>query len=270
MTAWDFREGDEIAPGRTAMRLLGGGRRYEAYLAWDDALHALVAVKVVRPHLVDDSEALRGVAREALALETLAHPTLVRGFDAVLGGPRPHLVLEFLEGPRLSTLLRRYGASPEQVLPLAVNVCAALHYLHARDWLHLDVKPSNLVMGASPRLIDLSVARRRDELDELVSAPGTAGYMAPEQADPGRFDELGPAADVWGLGATLREALDGRPCPEGLEEIVGACLAPDPADRPTPAELHAELEPIAAGLPRPRLGPFRPGHRRRTRELELR
>ncbi|HVL96173.1 MAG TPA: serine/threonine-protein kinase [Solirubrobacteraceae bacterium] len=270
MSSWNFTEGDAIAPGRTSVRLLGGGRRYEAHLAWDDELHALVVVKVVRPHLVHDENALRGLGREALALRSLAHPMLVRGFDAVLDGERPHIVLEFLEGPRLSTLLRRYGATIEQLLPLAVNVCSALHYMHARGWVHLDVKPSNLVMGASPRLIDLSVARRLDELPTLSSPVGTDGYMAPEQRDLARVGELGPATDVWGLGATLREALAGRPVPPVVAALVDACLAPRPADRPSPAELAAELEPLAAALPRPRIGPMRPGGRRRMRELELR
>ena len=268
MTAWNFSEGDVIAPGRTAVRLLGGGRRYEAYLAWDEALHALVVVKVVRPHLVADHSALNGLAREARALDELAHPMLVRGFGAVLGGERPHVVLEFLEGPRLSTLLRRYGVSLEQVLPLAINAAAALHYIHGRGWAHLDVKPSNLVMGSSPRLIDLSVARPVGELRRLAAPAGTDGYMAPEQRDPERFDELGPAADVWGLGATLRAALPER-APASLRALVDAALEPDPRERPAPAELAAELEPIAVALPRPRLGSFRPGGRRRLRELDL-
>ena len=269
MTSWEFDEGDLIAPGRSAVRLLGGGHRYEAYLAWDDALHALVVIKVVRPHLVEDAGTLAGLAGEARALGALAHPMLVRAFDAVLEGPRPHVVLEHLDGPRVSTLLRRYGTTLEQVLPLAVNVCAALHYMHGRGWVHLDVKPRNLIMGAAPRLIDLSIARPVAELATLRSPAGTDGYMAPEQRDPARSGELGPAADVWGLGATLREALP-TPVPDAVAEVVAACLRPDPAERPAPARIAAALEPIAAALPRPRLGPLRPGGRRRMRELDLR
>src|ERR671914_292309 len=87
-----------------------------------------------------------------------------RSFGAQLGGERPHLVLEHIEGPRLSTLMRRYGMSLEQLLPLALNLCSVLHYLAHAGVVHLDVKPSNVIMGGEPRLIDLSIARTLDEL----------------------------------------------------------------------------------------------------------
>ena len=77
-------------------------------------------------------------------------------------------------------------------------------------WVHLDVKPRNVVMTSSPRLIDLSVARRVGAARRISRPVGTDAYMAPEQCDPARFTEIGPAADVWGLGATLFEALTGR------------------------------------------------------------
>jgi hypothetical protein len=72
--SWDFLEGDEIAPGRYAVRLLGGGQRFEAYLGWDDRLLALVVVKVLRPDQVDDPAALAALAAEADTLERLRHP----------------------------------------------------------------------------------------------------------------------------------------------------------------------------------------------------
>ena len=288
--SWHLGEGDEIVPGRYAVDLLGGGRRYEAYLAWDDAIHALVVAKLVRPNLVEDGRALAGLAREARALDALAHPSLVRGFGAVLGGERPHVVLEYLDGPRLSTLVRRYGVILEQLLPLALELCAALHYMAGRGFVHLDVKPKNVVMSAPPRLIDLSVAQPVERLAALESQVGTDPYMAPEQCDPSRFDELGPPADVWGLGVTLYEAIAGglpfpapgredeplparfpqiaatpaplpRDVPPAVAEIVLACLEKNPADRPTAREVAERLEPLVASLPRPRLGLFRPGGR---------
>ena len=284
MNRWDFREGDEIAPALHAIRLLGRGERYETHLAWHDHLRALVVAKVLRPNLVDDPGALAGLRGEALALHRLAHPLLPRSFGAVLDGPRPHLVLEHIEGPRLSTLLRRYGLSLEQVLPLALNVCSVLHYLAHERYVHLDVKPRNIIMAGEGRLIDLSVARRLDELGDLRGPVGTDAYMAPEQCDPARFAHIGPAADVWGLGATLYEALAGAPAfePDGtrhpqlraaprplpadvpapLAALVLACLAPDPVDRPTPAALAGCLEPMVDALPAPRLGRFRPTPKR--------
>jgi serine/threonine protein kinase len=255
MESWNLDEHDEIVPGRRAVRMLGGGLRYEAYLAWDDHLRALVVVKLVRPDQVADPDALRGLAAEAALLRRLAHPHLVRSFGAVLEAERPHLVLELIDGPRLSTLIRRFGLSLEQLLPLALNLCAALHYLGRERVVHLDVKPRNVVMAATPRLIDLSVARSFDQLAGLRSPVGTDAYMAPEQCDPDRFGEIGPPADVWGLGATLYEALARtrpfssgherfpqlhdapRPLadrvPRALAAAVMACLEPRPADRPT-------------------------------------
>src|SRR5680860_475111 len=97
---WGFEESDEIAPGLHALRMLGGGARYEAFLAWKEDLHCLVVAKVLRPKSVTSNSALGGLDREARLLEHLQHPGLLRCFDAVLDGARPHLVLEFLEGPR--------------------------------------------------------------------------------------------------------------------------------------------------------------------------
>jgi serine/threonine-protein kinase len=294
--SWELAEGDEIVRGRYAVDLLGGGRRYEAYLAWDDELHALVVAKLLRPDLVEDGRALHGLAREASALDALAHPSLVRGFGAVVGGERPHVLLEYLDGPRLSTLIRRYGVILEQLLPLALELTAALHYMAARGFVHLDVKPKNVVMSAPPRLIDLSVAQRSEDLATLDGPVGTDPYMAPEQADPARFGELGPPADVWGLGVTLFEAITGelpferpgeeslppaerfpqisvapaplpRDLPPAVADLVLAALEKSPANRPVAGEVAAALEPLVAALPAPRLGLFRPGGRTRQTEF---
>jgi len=208
----------------------------------------------------------------------------VRAFDAVLDGERPHLVLEYLDGPRLSTLLRRYGVVVEQLLPLVLELCSALHYMHARGYLHLDVKPRNIVMSARPRLIDLSIATTVVAARASRYAVGTDAYMAPEQCVPARFTELGPPADIWGLGATMYEALArkqaftssarerhpqlrSRPdplpddVPSELADAVLVCLEPHPSDRPSATELAALVEPWSAALPSPRLGLFRPGWR---------
>ncbi|HET9508164.1 MAG TPA: serine/threonine-protein kinase, partial [Gaiellaceae bacterium] len=208
--SWGFVEGDEIVPGRYAVRLLGGGHRYEAYLAWDDELRALVTVKIVRPDLVDDPGVLAGIAGEARSLQRLRHPVIVRAFDAVLRGERPHLVLELLDGPRLSTLVRTSVVAVEQVLSLGLQLASAAHYLSARGIVHLDIKPANVIMAGPPRLIDLSVALPVEELASITSPVGTDAYMAPEQADPARFAEIGPPADVWGIGVTLYGALARR------------------------------------------------------------
>jgi serine/threonine protein kinase len=288
---WGFREGDEIAPGRSAIKRLGGGYRYEAYLAWDDHLRSLVVIKVVRPGLVEDRRTLEGLESEVELLERLDHPVLLRSFGAQLDGERPHVVLEHLEGPRLSTLLRKYGPLlPEQLVPLAIQLCAAIHYLGAEGVVHLDVKPSNIIMGGPPRLIDLSVALTLEQCEGLTSAVGTDGYMAPEQCRPDAGVPVGRAADVWGLGVTLYRAVSGEraftrgvhdsdepaerwpqlveaPSPlEGVGRAIAdpimACLARDPEARPEPAEVADRFEQVLGELPRPRLSRLKPRVRR--------
>jgi serine/threonine protein kinase len=267
-SSWGFVEGDPITAELTAVRRLGGGSGYEAYLAFDEHTYGPVVVKVVRPDRVHDERSLRGLADEVEALRTVNHPVVVRGLRHELDGERPHVVLEQVDGPRLSSLVRRHGPLPEQqYLPLAIEVAGALHYLRRIGWTHLDIKPSNVIMGAPARLIDLSVARPVADAAR-TSRIGTDAYMAPEQWDPERYGEPGPASDIWGLGATLFEAVAGERAydrydeqrslpddvPAEVSKIVYAALELDPANRPLPHELAEALEPVLHRLPSIRLG----------------
>jgi serine/threonine protein kinase len=285
---WRFSEGEPIAAELSALRLLGGGTAYEAWLAFDEVTYAAVVVKLLRPGQVDDPASLRGLRREAQTLERVNHPAIARGLRAVLDGDRPHLVLEALDGPRLSTLVRRFGPlAPQQYLLLGMEVASALHYLHRVGVVHLDVKPSNVIMASPARLIDLSVARSVDEAARLDHVVGTEGYLAPEQRDPPRTGAPGPAADVFGLGVTLFRAITGRrPFPDGdpdephardghgaapepclevlpasvppeVVALVASCLAFHPQDRPLPSEVVEGLRPALDGLPPARLSGFR-------------
>jgi serine/threonine protein kinase len=281
--SWELQPGDEIAPGRSVVRALGGGRRYEVFLVWDDRLFALVVAKVLRPASAGEERHLEELREEAEALERLAHPVIVRGFGAVLDGPHPHVLIEHLEGGTLRQLIRRGGPGPlEQVLPLAAHVAAALHYMAQAGMVHLDVKPDNIVMGVPPRLIDLSIARTLERAASTRHPLGTDAYMPPEQCAPAEHPgAIGPASDVWGLGATLHHAVSGevpfprppkarhsedplvrfpqldtepRPLPArtpaALGELIARTLAKAPADRPSASELVIGLEPLVAELPR--------------------
>ena len=290
LPARDLPAGAEIGPGRTVLKSLGGGNRFEVLLVWDDHRLAVMVAKVLRPHLIADARVLDDLRLEAEALATLAHPVIVRGFDAVLEGEHPHLLIEHLEGPTLRSLIRRGGPLPlQQLLPLALHIAAACHYLAAEGWVHLDIKPDNLVMGIPPRLIDLSLAARLQDAAHFRGPLGTDAYMPPEQCGPGQgLGPIGSPADVWGLGATLWHAVSGaRPFPRGegdrdsddpqvrfpqlvaepeplpretpaaLEILLCEMLERDPAARPAAADVVARLEPLVAALPR--RAPVKPG-----------
>src|SRR5215211_3067348 len=127
---WGLAEGDAIAHGRTVLRRLGGGRRYEVFLVWDEHRLSVLVAKVLRPDQATDRAALSDLRREAEMLARLGHPVVVRGFDADTDGPLPQLVLEHLEGPTLQSLLERHGPlGLEQLLPLGLHVASALHYI---------------------------------------------------------------------------------------------------------------------------------------------
>ena len=174
----------------------------------------------------------------------------------------------------------------EQALPLALHMAAALHYMAAEGWVHLDLKPDNIVMGIPPRVIDLSLARTLERAARVNDHIGTNAYMPPEQCLPD--GDIGPPSDVWGLGATLYHAVAGqRPFPkprsteEGVDpeirfpqlteevrpwplELPGqlasailSCLRRDPEARPTASELALALQPLVAALPGRRTGPAR-------------
>ncbi len=277
--SWELAEGHEIAPGRTVLKPLGGGHRYEVYLVWDEHLFAVTVAKLVRPDLVADEGTLRGLRREREALNALAHPVILRGFGADLDGPYPHVLVEHLEGPTLRRLIKRGGPlAAEQLLPLALHLAAAIHYMASEGWVHLDLKPDNVVMGIPPRVIDLSLARTLERAKRLRDYIGSNAYMPPEQCVPN--EDVGPPADVWGLGATLYHAVAGRRpfdkprsrddsdppelrfpqlteeprpwpgrVPEPLSRAIHACLEKNPRDRPTARELALMLQPAVADLP---------------------
>jgi serine/threonine protein kinase len=229
----------------------------------------------LRPAFANDERARRQLAREAELLASLHHPGLTRVFGLDVEGERPFVELEHIEGPRLSTLIRRHGRlNPEQAFPLARQVAATLAFLHRKGHLHLDVKPSNIIMGPTPTLVDLSVARRANRAHLVNGFVGTDAYMSPEQADPALWATIGPKSDTWGLGATLYHAIAKRPphsrgrhggtgvnrfpqlveAPAPLDprrhtialvSVVMEALERSPADRPTAADLFERFDELA-------------------------
>ncbi len=239
-------------PGYSVVEHLSRTRRFDTYEVWSEDRACSCVAKVVREDRRDDAHVRRALIDEATRLIALIHPHIVRGYE-LIAEPEVALVMETLDGETLAHLVDRHpgGLPAEDVAWLGIHLSSALRYLHARDLLHLDVKPANVVAeGGRAKLIDLSLARPPGRYDPGV---GTWCYLSPEQAG-GR--ELGPPADVWGVGMTLYEAatgdeVEGRPpsargrTDDTLATLIDACLEPAPADRPTLEELMRRLSPIA-------------------------
>lgn len=274
----DLPPGAAIDEDLLVVERLGGGRRYEVYRATDQRSGADVAVKLLRPALVDDRAARDAFKREVTIATGLAHPGLVR-LIRWAEGPPARSVWEFVPDPSLDVLLDVVGPLPVlDVCRIGARVSSALAYLHQQDIVHLDVTPANVAAGATTRLLDLSLARRGAHGLALTHPVGTAAYMSPEQCTAGRVDAR---SDIFGVGATLYETLSGiAPFGEGdieaedlegrypqlsippqpLADLVGAaprvltdllesCLSADPNARPSSArQLEAELRRVSARL----------------------
>jgi serine/threonine protein kinase len=254
---WVLREGEPLVPGVLAWERLGVGNRCEAWLGWSQPRWCAVVVKVPRPHQVAHPRALNSLAREAGALVDNPHPVLPRLYGCDLEGPLPHVVIEYVDGPALDELIDEEGPlDGTSVALLGTQLLAALVPLHARGIAHLDVKPDNVVVrDGRPVLVDFGGARELGSRQPPGRPVGTRGYAAPEME---ACEPITAAMDVYGVGATLAEALTGcQPGEPGwlVEEssatdpvagVVARLLATDPARRP---DVPAALELLASTLP---------------------
>lgn len=244
-----YREGQELAPGYRVVAHLSRARTLDAYAVWSDERDCLCVAKVLRPDRLDDPSARRRLRAEGRLVRQLTHPHIVRAYD-LIERPDPVLVLEALTGETLAyTIERRATRLPSaEIAALGLHLCSAISYVHRHGYLHLDLKPSNVVSECGQaRLIDFSIARPPGRTRRSL---GTKVYMAPEQAR-GLLTE---ATDVWGIGAVLYEAAAGvradgerlgRRRRVGFSGVVDACLERNPAHRPAVAEVAAVLDAFA-------------------------
>lgn len=191
--------------------MLGAGGMAEVYLAKDEELGRLVAVKLVHARHRTDGRFRERLAREAKAAARLTHPNIVPVFDLGEAEGAPYIAMEFVEGRNLKEHLRRRGRlSPKLAVDYTRQILAALGYAHAHGIIHRDVKPQNILVTEDNRLklTDFGIAKAVDsELTETGSLIGTADYLSPEQILGGPATR---ASDLYAVGVVLYELLTGE------------------------------------------------------------
>ncbi|MET9091531.1 protein kinase [Streptomyces cyaneofuscatus] len=246
---------------------LGSGGMGVVHLA-RSASGLQLAVKVVHRPYAADPEFRARFRQEVAAARRVSGAFTAPVVDADPEAVRPWMATLYVPGPTLAEQVKRNGPlAPAELRRLTAGLAEALRDIHRAGVIHRDLKPSNVLLSdAGPKVIDFGISRPYDsdlrtETGKLIGSPP---YMAPEQFQRPR--EVGPAADVFALGAVLVHAATGRGpfdsdspyivayqvvhdeadlsgVPEDLAELVGRCLAKDPAQRPTPDEVMAELRP---------------------------
>ncbi|MFJ6252218.1 MULTISPECIES: bifunctional serine/threonine-protein kinase/ABC transporter substrate-binding protein [unclassified Streptomyces] len=253
--------------GHRLLGRLGAGGMGVVYLA-RTAGGTLAALKIIRAEHAADPGFRERFRRETRVAGRITGRWVVRVLGADPEAREPWLATEFVPGPSLAEAVGLHGALPEPtVRALGARLAAALADVHAAGLVHRDVKPGNVLLALDgPRLIDFGIARSAGAtaLTATDAMIGTPGFLAPEQARVGAADEVGPAADVFSLGCVLAYALTGerpfgtgavaavvyrtvheepdlRGVPDTILPLVAACLAKDPAARPTAAQVRAAL-----------------------------
>jgi serine/threonine protein kinase len=220
--------------------------------ARDELLARDVAVKEITlpPEMQDEEqEAGRGRAvREAQMAARLRHPNVVGVFDIVEDDGRPVIVMEFVPFGSLSDAIRDRGPlSPAQVARIGLGVLAGLRAAHEAGVVHRDVKSTNILFGAEDRIVltDFGIAKAVDSPTSTTSGIliGSPAYLAPERA---HGHPAGVPADLWGLGASLYTAVEGRLPFERSGAL--ATLTAVVTDRPDPFRRAGPLEPVIDGL----------------------
>jgi formylglycine-generating enzyme required for sulfatase activity len=195
------------------LKVLGAGGMGTVYLAHDSQLERDVALKMPQVNGQEGPDALARFYREARAAATIVHPNICPLYDVGEIDGRPYLTMARVEGPSLSEYLTQHPLTQRQSAALVRKLALALHEAHKRGVIHRDLKPSNIMIDkrGEPIIMDFGLARRRvdAQLTTMGAVVGTPGYMAPEQAN-GDVHNLGPACDIYAVGAILFRLLTGR------------------------------------------------------------
>jgi serine/threonine-protein kinase len=257
---------------------LGRGGMGVVYKARQRDLDRIVALKMILGNHLASEEQVRRFHTEARAIARLRHPHIVQVYESGQVQGQHYFAMEYVEGQGLDQRLRNGPLAAEDAVRQLLPVVAAVAELHRHGILHRDLKPANILLGPGgrPVLADFGLAKLRDADHRLTCSGaivGTPSYMAPEQA---AGKEVGPASDVYSLGAILYEMVTGRPpfrastpldtlvqvlegeptlprlvrpeIPRPLELVCLKCLEKAREGRyPDASALHAELERFLNG-----------------------
>ncbi|AVT40483.1 hypothetical protein C6W10_33045 [Plantactinospora sp. BB1] len=253
---------ERIADRYLLLRTIGAGGMGWVWLAQDEMLHRLVAVKQVVPPdwmTPDERDEVRcRTLREARIAARLNHPNVVRVYDVVQDGDSPWIVMEYVPSRSVQQVLDSDGPlSPVRTAEVGLAVLAALRAAHSSGVLHRDVKPHNVLIAEDGRVVltDFGLATV-DGGDGALTRDGVVigspQYVSPERAADGSSTV---ESDLWSLGATLYAAVEGRSPyrrPTTMATLTALAVAP-----PDPTRLAGPLRPVLAGLlrrdPRQRL-----------------
>lgn len=251
---------------------LGRGGNAVVYRARRRSPDGIVAIKVLRGDRGNRDERMVRLLREARAVRRLDHRNIVavQGVGRTSNG-EPFIVMDFVEGGSLDDWIADGALPVAEVVRMVADVADAVEHAHGQGVVHRDLKPSNVLLTETGevRVSDFGLAKLigGGELTITIGSIGTAGFMAPEQADR-RLGAIGPRTDVYGLGGVLYAALTGRPpfvansifsvlervcggeppppprsirgdIPAVVEGVCLACLKPRPDDRPASAAVVA-------------------------------
>ena len=240
--------GGASVPGYDLLSELGRGGMGVVYQARHRKLNRLVALKMILAGSHAGEADLARFQTEAEAIARLQHPNIVQVHEVGEHEGKPFFSLEFCGGGSLEKKLNGTPLPPKEAAALVETLAGAMQAAHEQHVIHRDLKPANVLLGedGTPKITDFGLAKKLDEAGQTQSGAimGTPSYMAPEQAG-GKSADIGPAADVYALGAILYECLTGRPPFKAataldtvLQVVSDEPVAPSQLQTKTPPDLE--------------------------------
>ncbi|MHC4413995.1 MAG: serine/threonine protein kinase [Planctomycetota bacterium] len=216
----EAKKSTEQIPGYKIKRKIGSGAMATVFLARQLSLDRLVAIKVLPKKLSSNANFIERFYKEGRAAAQLNHPNIVSAYDVGKAGDHHYFVMEYVEGETVYRRIVKAGRIDEaEATGIVLQVAKALQHAHQRGFIHRDLKPKNIMLGrqGAVKLADLGLARAISDKEaaeaEAGRAYGTPYYISPEQIR-GEV-EIGPAADIYGLGATFYHMVTGKVPYEG-------------------------------------------------------